>query len=254
VAPDARGRARIEARAATAVAGLDVARACFASLDDGMTWTAWSTDGDRVGEGSVLAVLDGSLTAILTAERTALNILARMCGIATITAAFVDAVAGTPARIVDTRKTTPGLRAFEKYAVRAGGGSNHRFGLDDGVLIKDNHIVAAGGVGEAVTRARRAVPHGLRVEVEVANSAELDEALAAGADAILLDNMSPGEVAASVTRAGGKALLEASGGITLANVRLYAETGVDLISIGALTHSAPAADVALELEERTDGA
>lgn len=241
------GRARIETRAGAVVCGLGIARSCFESLGE-VVWKAEVQDGDRVAAGDVLVRLDGSLRAVLTAERTALNLLGRLCGIATITAEFVSAVAGSGCRIVDTRKTTPGLRLLEKYAVTVGGGSNHRFGLDDGVLIKDNHVAAAGGVGEAVRRARRSAPHTSRIEVEVTNLDELDEAMAMGADAILLDNMSPDEVRAARERTAPGVLLEVSGGVTLANVRAYADTGVDLISVGALTHSAPAVDVSLEVE------
>jgi nicotinate-nucleotide pyrophosphorylase (carboxylating) len=245
----ARGRARIEARGPLIVAGLDVAELCFDAAGGDVKWRPQMVDGDPAESGSVIAYVDGSLRTILTGERTALNLLGRLCGVASIARRYTDAIAGTPARIVDTRKTTPGLRVLEKYAVSVGGATNHRFGLDDGILIKDNHIAAAGGVTEAVRRASRAAPHGLRVEVEVTDFAELDEAVAAGADVVLLDNMDPEAVRDAVTRAGGKVILEASGGITLDNVRAYAETGVDLISIGALTHSAPAADVALEVED-----
>ena len=248
VAEGALGRAHIEARSTTVVAGLDAARACFAHGDGAVEWLSLHEDGDFVDFGTTLVRLSGSLRTILTGERTALNILGRLSGIATVTRRYAEAIAGTPAQLVDTRKTTPGLRLFEKYAVRVGGGRNHRFGLDDGVLIKDNHIAAAGGVSEAVRRARDGVPHGLRVEVEVTDLSELDEALSAGADAVLLDNMTPDEVAGAVACAGGKAVLEASGGITLENIRAYAETGVDLISVGALTHSAPSADLSLEVE------
>ena len=248
VAEGALGRAHIEARSTTVVAGLEAARACFPHGDGALEWLPLHEDGDVVDPGTMLVRLSGSLRAILAGERSALNILGRLSGIATVTRRYTEAIFGTPAQLVDTRKTTPGLRLFEKYAVRVGGGRNHRFGLDDGVLIKDNHIAAAGGVTEAVVRARDGVPHGLRVEVEVTDQAELEEALAAGADAVLLDNMTPDEVAAAVTRAGGKAVLEASGGITLENIRAYAETGVDLISVGALTHSAPSADLSLEVE------
>jgi len=247
---DARGTARIEARVDFVIAGLEVAASCFEYVGPGTVgWTPLLPDGNRALAGDVLARLEGSLHTILTGERTALNLLGRLSGVATMTRSFVDAIQGTPARIVDTRKTTPGLRLLEKYAVRVGGGHNHRFGLDDGILIKDNHVRAAGGVGEAVTRARNAAPHGLVVEVEVTDLSELEEALAAGADAVLLDNMTPEMVREAVTRAGGKALLEASGGVTLDNVRAYAEAGVDLISVGALTHSAPTADVSLEVED-----
>jgi len=249
----ATGNARIEARGAAVVAGLDAAAACFHAAGGGVEWTTPLRDGQGVEPGSTVARLSGSLRTILTGERTALNLLARLSGIATMTREYVAAVEGTPARIVDTRKTTPGLRMLEKAAVRAGGGHNHRFGLDDGVLIKDNHIAAVGSVLEAVRRAQTAVPHGLLIEVEVTNVDELDAAVAAGADAILLDNMPPDQVHEAVTRAGGKVLLEASGGISLTNVRAYAEAGVDLISIGALTHSAPSVDMSLEVEGSNGG-
>jgi nicotinate-nucleotide pyrophosphorylase (carboxylating) len=242
-----RGRARIEARASAIVAGLDIAHACFEGSGE-IVWTPSVADGEPVGPGDVLVRLEGPLAPILTAERTALNLLQRLSGVATLTALYVEQVAGTGTRIVDTRKTTPGLRLFEKYAVRVGGGSNHRFGLDDGVLIKDNHIAAVGGVGVAVERARLGVPHALKIEVEVTDLAGLDEALAAGADAVLLDNMSPEMVREAVLRAGGKVLLEASGGMSLETVNDYARAGVDLISVGALTHSAPAVDLSLEVE------
>lgn len=247
VPEDLPGRARIEAREDAVIAGLDVARACFAALAD-VTWKPSVADGDRVGAGDVVVRIEGPMRALLTGERTALNLLQRLSGIATMTRRYVDAVGTSPAEVVDTRKTTPGLRALEKYAVRVGGGSNHRAGLDDGILIKDNHIAAAGSVAEAVARARRDVPHGLKVEVEVQTLDQLDEALAAGAEAILLDNMPPQTVRDAVTRAGGKALLEASGGITLETVAEYAATGVDLISVGALTHSVRAIDLSLEVE------
>ncbi|HWC13502.1 MAG TPA: carboxylating nicotinate-nucleotide diphosphorylase [Actinomycetota bacterium] len=245
---DARAHARIEAREGFVVAGLDAARMCFEVLDASGGWRAEVGDGSRVDAGAVIARIDAAARAILTAERTALNLLQRLSAVATTTARFVAAVEGTPARIIDTRKTTPGLRVLEKAAVRAGGGGNHRFGLDDGVLIKDNHIRAAGGVSEAVERARNQAPHGLVVEVEVTDLRELDEALGAGAEAVLLDNMSPDLVREAVLRGGGKATFEASGGINLDNVRVFAEAGVDLISVGALTHSAGSVDIALEVE------
>ena len=247
VPEDLRGRARIEAREPAVIAGLDVARICFTLLG-GVTWEPLLADGGRVDAGATVVRMEGPLRTILTGERTALNLLQRLSGIATMTSRYVDAVSGTPARIVDTRKTTPGLRLLEKYAVRVGGGSNHRAGLDDGILIKDNHIAAAGSVTEAVTRALADRPHGLKVEVEVGDLDQLAEALSAGAEAILLDNMSPDMVSEAVTRAGGKALLEASGGITLETVSDYAKTGVDLISVGALTHSVRAIDLSLEVD------
>ena len=243
------GVARIEAREVAVVAGLNIVRTCFDLSSAGaVTWRAFVADGDEVAAHDALARVEGSLASILTAERTALNLLGRLSGIATLTRRFSKEVKGTAATIVDTRKTTPGMRLLEKHAVRAGGGSNHRFGLDDGVLIKDNHLAAAGGVEEAVQRARVAVPHGLKIEVEVTTLDELDAAVAAGADAVLLDNMSPEMVADAVKRAGGKVLLEASGGITLENIRDYATSGVDLISVGALTHSARTIDLSLEVE------
>jgi nicotinate-nucleotide pyrophosphorylase (carboxylating) len=251
VPPDVFGRAHIEAREPCILAGMAAAALCFeftADASDGMLeFKEVVGDGSRVAEGDVMARIEGPLAPILTAERTALNLLARLCGVATITRRYVDAVAGTEARIVDTRKTTPGLRSLQKYAVLVGGGSNHRFGLDDGILIKDNHLVAAGGVTEALRRARGSAPHGLRIEVEVATLKELKEALDEDADAILLDNMGLETVAEAVRVNAGRALLEVSGGINLETVRSYAMTGVDLISVGALTHSAPSIDLALEL-------
>ena len=250
---DVFGRARMEAREPCVVAGMAVAALCFeltAERFDGMLeFKEVVGDGGRVEAGEVLARIEGPLAPILTAERTALNLLARLCGVATITSRYVDAVVGTKTQIVDTRKTTPGMRSLQKYAVTVGGGSNHRFGLDDGILIKDNHLVAAGGVTEALARARSGAPHGLRIEVEVATLEELKEALDGGAEAILLDNMSPETVAEAVRINEGRALLEVSGGINLETVRSYAMTGVDLISVGALTHSAPSIDLALEFLE-----
>ena len=253
VPPAVEGRARIEAREPCVVAGMNAASLCFELTSDwferALEFKEVVGDGGRVDASDVIARIEGPLAPILTAERTALNLLARLCGVATMTRTYVDAVDGTGARIVDTRKTTPGLRSLQKYAVVVGGGSNHRFGLDDGILIKDNHLAAAGGVSEALKRARATAPHGLRIEVEVTNLGELDQALEGGAEAILLDNMTPDTVAEAVRITGGGALLEVSGGINLATVRSYAMTGVDLISVGALTHSAPSIDLALELEE-----
>ena len=245
---DLKGRARIEARSEMVVAGLEVARACFWELDPALQWTAEAADGDSVTPMTVIARVSGPLSPIFTAERTALNVLGRLSGIATAARAYAAAVEGTRARVADTRKTTPGLRSLEKYAVSLGGGVNHRFGLDDGILIKDNHLAVVGGVSEAVSRARANAPHPLKVEVEVQDIPGLKEALEAGADAVLLDNMPVEEVSDAVALAGGRALLEVSGGVTLENIREYAETGVDLISVGAITHSAPCADVSLEVE------
>ena len=246
--PSIRGSARIEARESFVVAGLDIARACFEILDDTATWHVLAPDGARAAPGEVLARVDSNLGSILTAERTALNLLQRLSAVATLTSRFVEAVAGTRSQVIDTRKTTPGLRLLEKAAVRVGGGGNHRFGLDDGILIKDNHVRAAGGVSEAVKRARNGAPHGLVVEVEVTTLEELDEAMNAGAQAVLLDNMDPDTIRQAVERVGGSVVLEASGGIDLKNVRAFAETGVDLISVGALTHSAGSVDISLEVE------
>ena len=253
VPPDVFGRARIESREPCVVAGVAVAGLCFEltaeRFDGRVEFKEVVGDGGRLEVGETLARIEGPLAPILTAERTALNLLARLCGVATITSRYVDAVAGMKTQIVDTRKTTPGMRGLQKYAVTVGGGSNHRFGLDDGILIKDNHIVAAGGVTEALARARAHAPHGLRIEVEVGTLRELTEALEGGAETILLDNMSPETVAEAVRVNEGRALLEVSGGINLDTVRSYAMTGVDLISVGALTHSAPSIDLALEFLE-----
>jgi nicotinate-nucleotide pyrophosphorylase (carboxylating) len=207
-----------------------------------------ASDGAAFAAGARLISIEGGAADLLVAERTALNFVQHLSGVATLTRRFVDAVGGTRARVVDTRKTTPGLRALEKYAVCAGGGHNHRLGLDDGILIKDNHIVAAGGVAAAVTAARRGAPHTARVQIECASLAQVDEALAAGVDAILLDNMSVDQLAAAVRRIAGRAVVEASGGVTLATIRDIAQTGVDLISVGALTHSAPAIDLSMKIE------
>jgi len=248
VPPAARGRARIEARAPLVVCGLDVAAAVFAEVDPGLAFRRRAADGDRVAAGARLAELEGSLHGILAGERTALNFLGRTCGVATHTARFVEAVAGTAARIVDTRKTLPGWRALDKYAVAVGGGTNHRFALDDMILLKDNHVAAAGGVALAVKAARAAAPLHLHVQCEVESLEEARAAAEAGADSLLLDNRSPAELRAIVDALGDRLPLEASGGMDLAGVRTVAETGVHRISVGALTHSAPAADVALEVE------
>ena len=211
-------------------------------------WVEFGFRDAAAGEkGDLLAEISGSLASILTAERVALNLFQRMCGIATLTRRYVDQIEGMPAKILDTRKTVPGLRILDKYAVRVGGGYNHRFALYDGVLIKDNHIKAAGGIGPAVRRVRERIPHTLKIEVEVKNLTELEEALAAGADAVMLDNMELAEMAAAVKRVGGMIPLEASGNMTLERVREVAATGVDLISVGALTHSVAAADISLNV-------
>lgn len=242
------GAARTIAKSELVVAGGDVFRETFRQVDPNLTFTILAAEGQEVGPGTLLAEISGSLKSILIAERTALNLLQRMCGIATATRAFVRAVAGTEARILDTRKTAPGLRFLDKYAVRIGGGQNHRFALYDGVLIKDNHIAAAGGITEAVRRARRGVAHTLKIEVEVRNLAELEEAIATGADVIMLDNMSTDDMKTAVAASAGKVPLEASGNVTLDNVRAIAETGVNFISVGALTHSVQAADISLLIQ------
>lgn len=249
VPPDDRSLAEFVVKGDGVVSGLGVAGAVFARVDSSVTFTALVADGTPVRPGTSCARVAGASRSLLMAERVALNLLQRLSGVATLTARYVAAVDGTGARIVDTRKTTPGLRQLEKAAVRDGGGANHRFGLGDGVLIKDNHLAAVGGadrVGRAIGLARAGAPHTLRIEVEVTTLAEVEEAIAAGADVILLDNMDVATMTRAVALVGGRALLEASGGITLGTVRAVAETGVDLISVGALTHSAPALDISLE--------
>lgn len=246
---DEMGLARATAKAELVVAGIEVFGEVFRTLDPALVFSARKRDGEKAATGEFLAEISGSLASILTAERVALNLLQRMCGIATLTRRYVDEVAETRAKILDTRKTAPGLRILDKYAVRTGGGFNHRFALYDGVLIKDNHIAAAGGVGPAVLRVRGRIPHTFRIEVEVKGMVELEEALAAGADSLLLDNMGLSEMAAAVKRVGGRIPLEASGNMTLERVREVASTGVDLISVGALTHSAAAADISLNVAE-----
>ncbi len=247
ISPDARGTAEIVARQSGTIAGLDVALAVFPAVSGGVTATAAVVDGDRVDAGTVLARLQGPTRALLTGERAALNLLGHASGIATVTRSVVDAVAGTRARIVDTRKTTPGLRALEKYAVRCGGGHNHRFGLFDAVMLKDNHLVAAGGIAPAVAAVRAQVGHTVHVEVEVDHLEQVHEALAAGADSILLDNLDDDDLRTAVGLVAGRAITEASGGITPDRAAAVAATGVDVISLGWLTHSAPRLDVALEL-------
>lgn len=243
----AQARAVIEQRAPGVVAGIDAAEAVFHRVDPGLEVGREVAEGEWREAGRVLEV-QGRAASILTAERVALNFLGRLSGVATLTARYVKAVEGTGASILDTRKTTPGLRALEKAAVRAGGGRNHRTGLFDAILVKENHSALAGGVGEATRRAVARAPQGVAVEVECAALAEVDEALAAGARHILLDNMAPTDLRAAVERVAGRALLEASGGVTLQTVRAIAETGVDFVSVGALTHSAPALDLSLLLE------
>jgi nicotinate-nucleotide pyrophosphorylase (carboxylating) len=242
---DAFGTAEIVGREPGVVCGLEAAEAVFLALDSDLQFEALVADGDLVEEGAVVARVEGLERAILTGERTALNFLGRLSGISTLTRRYVDAVGGTGVAILDTRKTTPGLRLLEKHAVVCGGGKNHRFGLEDGVLVKDNHLRAAGSVRAAVERLRATTP--LPVEVECEALEQVAEAVEAGADAILLDNMTLDGLREAVALVGGRARLEASGGVTLENVRAVAETGVDEISVGALTHSARSLDVSLEL-------
>jgi nicotinate-nucleotide pyrophosphorylase (carboxylating) len=232
------------------VAGMDVFREVFRIRDDGLVFETGLSDGAWAPRGTILATVTGSLASILTAERVALNLFQRMCGSATLTKQFVDTVARTKATILDTRKTMPGLRILDKYSVRIGGGHNHRYGLYDGVLIKDNHIEAAGSIAEAVRRVRGQAPLMVKIEVEVKNLVEVEEALAAGADIIMLDNMSVDAMKKSVQLIGGRALVEASGNVTLSTVREIAGTGIDFISAGTLTHSARAADISLKVKRR----
>ena len=253
VNPEARTRGRFLAKQPCVIAGLEVARAVFAELDPHVTMEARVTEGEEASAGAIIATLHGRARAMLSGERVALNILQRLSGVATLTRRYVSLVQGTRARIIDTRKTTPGLRLLEKYAVTVGGGHNHRMGLDDGVLIKDNHIALAGGLREAIYAARQSVAHMHKIQVEVEDLDQLREALKLGVDALLLDNMDPArtrEAVALVRRSpdGERIVIESSGGINLATAREYAEAGVDLISVGALTHSAPSVDISLELE------
>lgn len=238
-------RAELVAKEDFVLAGIAVARRVFELLDAQVAFEALIKDGQTVKRGEVLAWLKGDAASLLQGERVALNLLQRMSGVATLTSAFVREAEGTGATVVDTRKTTPGLRVLEKYAVRVGGGGNHRMALYDGVLIKENHVAAAGGITAAVSRARRYAPHTLKIEVEVRNLEEVAEALAAGADILLLDNMGLGQLEAAVKLVGGRAMTEASGGVNLDTVRAIAETGVDLISVGALTHSYRSVDISM---------
>lgn len=245
-----RARGRFLAKQDFVLCGLEIAEAVFGALDNAIGLESRVYDGDDISAGDEFAKIEGPAAALLTGERTALNIMQRLSGIATLTKAFVTRVEGTGVRITDTRKTTPGLRLLEKYAVTVGGGFNHRFGLDDGVLIKDNHIALAGGVRRAVELARQSASHLMKIEVEVGNQAQLREALAAPADVIMLDNMAVEEARESVKliRDNNPAIsIELSGRVTLENVREFAECGVDLISVGAVTHSAPAIDISLKI-------
>jgi nicotinate-nucleotide pyrophosphorylase (carboxylating) len=246
VPPEQRATMALAARQPGVVAGLDIAALAFRLIDPSAEIALSHPDGSRVKAGDVIATIHGAARAVLTAERTALNFLCHLSGVATATATLVEAVRGQRARIVCTRKTTPGLRALEKYAVRAGGGANHRFGLDDAVLIKDNHIAIAGGIRTAVERARKGAGHMVKIEVEVDSLDQLDTALELGVDAVLLDNMSVEDLAKAVSMIDGRAIAEASGRITPASAPGVAATGVDLISVGWLTHSAPILDIGLD--------
>ena len=246
VPANVRAMAVIAARNDGVVAGLQLAEAAFRALDPNVEFEIKANDGTMVRSGENIAIISGHARALLTAERVALNYMGRLSGIATLTRRYVDAVSGTHVKIVDTRKTTPGLRAFEKYAVRCGGGQNHRTGLFDAILIKDNHIVAAGGLARAIESAQAAAGHMVKIEVEVDTLEQLEDVLKYKVDAVLLDNMTVAQLKAAVKAIAGRAIVEASGGVSLATVRGIAETGVDMISIGALTHSAPVLDLGLD--------
>ncbi len=245
VDPGRDGTAVIVAKEDFILAGIEVFLEVFLYLEPAIDFSVNFADGDRINKGEVIAELSGPLATLLTGERVALNLLQRMSGIATLTAQYAEAVSGTKVKVLDTRKTTPGLRALEKYAVTVGGGQNHRFGLFDGVLIKDNHIAAAGGIKKAIASARKSIPHTLKIEVECATLEQVKEALSAKADIIMLDNMDIKTMKAATDMIGRKALIEASGNMTLERVRAVARTGVDFISVGALTHSARAVDISM---------
>ncbi len=245
IEPGTQASAELVAKEDFVLAGIDVAKRVFQLLSAEIAFEKLISDGQPVKRGEVLAWIKGDAAVLLQGERVALNLLQRMCGVATLTAAFAKEVEGTRAVVVDTRKTTPGLRVLEKYAVRMGGGGNHRMALYDAVLIKENHVTAAGGIAAAVGRAQQRVPHTQKIEVEVRNQAEVAEALQAGADILLLDNMSLEELSAAVEQVGDRAITEASGGVKLDSVRAIAETGVHLISVGALTHSYRAVDISM---------
>jgi nicotinate-nucleotide pyrophosphorylase (carboxylating) len=236
------------AREAGIIAGLDLAEAAFRALDCDVKFEAVVVDGQAVGRGDAIARISGRARALLSAERVALNFMTHLSGIATLTRRYVDAAAGRKARIVDTRKTLPGLRVFEKYAVRMGGGGNHRFALDDGAMIKDNHVVAAGGIAPAVRRLKHAAGHMVKICCEVDRLDQIEEALGAGVDVVLLDNMDPAMLAAAVRMIAGRAVAEASGGVSIGTVAAIAASGVDVISVGRLTHSAPSLDIALDFD------
>ncbi len=249
IGPDVTGKAVLETREDIVMAGLPVFMRVFSILDPEITFDTFYEDGQRVSKGEVICSIKGSMASILKAERTALNLMQRMSGIATLTSKYVAEADCDSVKILDTRKTIPGLRLLDKYSVPMGGGSNHRFGLFDGVLIKDNHIAVAGSITKAVESAKKRAPHGIKIEVEVEDLDGVKTAIEAGADIILLDNMSPAEMKEAVDYVAGRALLEASGGITLENIKAVASTGVDMISIGALTHSVKAVDLSLEISK-----
>ena len=238
----------IKAKESFILAGIDVAREVFETVNPTIIFRSMKRDGDKVEKGDTLAEMTGDIADLMIGERTALNFMQRLSGIATLTSQYVDKIRGSRARVADTRKTTPGLRALEKYAVKVGGGSNHRMGLYDGILIKDNHIAACGGIREAVSRAKMEAPHTIKVEVEVPDLNGVRDAVDSGADIIMLDNMSVDDMREAVRMIAGRALVEASGNITLENILDVAYTGVDIISVGALTHSAIAVDVSMRIE------
>ncbi len=248
VPPELDATGVIVARASGCLCGVETAAAAFRAVDETVEFEAKRGDGDDIAGGEEIARVHGRARSLLAAERTALNFLSHLSGIATATRELVRRIEGSRARVTCTRKTTPGLRALEKYAVRIGGGRNHRFGLDDSILVKDNHLTVAGGVGAAVQKARAAAGHTMKVEVEVEDLAQLEEALAAGADIVLLDNMPVAELTEAVARCRGRALTKAAGGVDAETIAAVAATGVDLISVGWITHSAPALDLALDLE------
>jgi nicotinate-nucleotide pyrophosphorylase (carboxylating) len=248
IAEHVMSRARLIAKEEMVLAGMDVFGEVYAALDSAVHIRSSSKDGDLLSAGTVIAALEGRARSLLAGERVALNFLQRLSGIATLTRRYVDAVRGYAVEIIDTRKTTPGWRLLEKYAVRIGGGKNHRHDLGDGVLIKDNHIVAAGGIKQAVEMARRRSHHLLKIEVEVETLEQVEEALQAGVEVIMLDNMPPTMLAEGVKIIGRRAVVEASGGVSLESVTAVARTGVDLISVGKLTHSAPSADIHVEFD------
>lgn len=246
IAANATTKAHITARAPGIIAGMEVAMSAFHTVNSDILFDTKITDGEPVQPGTIIAEISGPATGILTAERTALNFLGHLSGIATLTRQFVEAIDGTGAHICCTRKTTPGLRALEKFAVRAGGGINHRFGLDDAVLIKDNHIAAAGGIKPALVAAKSSTGHMVRIEIEVDRLDQLAEVMEEGVDVVMLDNMTPDMLREAVAIIAGRAVSEASGGVSLNSVKAIAEAGVDMISVGAITHSAPTLDLGLD--------